>query len=468
MGRVLDKNQVYDFDFRYILQIIVSKWYVIILMAVLALAFSLYKGYNKTITTYQTTTILAVGNTIEENGVNYDIEDAKVYEGFVETYCSLARTSMIAEKVASKLNKGIAPEVIKSEILVIPQENTQFMNVSIKWNNSKDAVEILNTFSEVFINEAKSIYPTCNIQVIEKAKNPKPIIISKKVYVALAPFGGAILGILIIFGIELLDNTIRTEEEVKKYINSAVIGKIPKDKKFIDKINSELVKNLNSIMIEAFRTIRTNIEFIASCNNLKSIMVTSPRTGEGKTITALMLAYVIAQTGKKTILVDCDLRNPNIHERFRINNEVGLSNCLEGKALLSEAVTKSTVDNLYLLTSGIRPPDPAELLSSSSMKSLMIVLRDEYDYIIFDTSPVGLVTDTQILSQIVDASVLVLSSGKSIKNDAIKAKELIEQVGGTIIGVALNNVKYPRAYKKYSYYYNDNKLKKVVLLEDKN
>lgn len=461
----MDKNQAYDFDFKYILRTIVSKWYIIILMAVLGLAFSFYKGYNKTTTIYQATTSLIVGNAIDGEGTKYEIKDVKLYEGFTKIYCSLAKTRMIAEKVAKKLNKGITPEQIQNIISVTTQENTQFIDVWIKWNNPKDAVIIMNTFSEVFINEAKSIYPTCNIQVIEKTKNPESIIISKRKYVMLAPLVGAILGILIIFGIDLLDKTIRTEEDVKEYLNSSVIGEIPKDKKMIDSINSELVKNLNFVIMEAFRTIRTKIEFVASSNNLKSIMVTSAKTGEGKTIIASMLAYVIAQTGKKTILVDCDLRNPNIHKRFRITNEVGLSNYLEGKVLLSEAVTQSSIDNLYIITSGRKPSNPAELLSSSSMKSLMRVLRNEYDFIIFDTSPVGLVTDTQILSQIVDSSVLVVSSGKSIKKDVVKAKELIRQVGGNIIGVTLNNVKYPAAYKKYSSYYQGNKKKqkKVVL-----
>jgi polysaccharide biosynthesis transport protein len=439
-----------------------KKWFIVLIMAVLALGFSIYKGYHKVTTIYETKTSLIVGNPIDGEGIKYQIAEVQLYERFVRTYSALARTSFIAEKVSSKLNKVIPSEAIQASIVVTPQENTQFVDVMIRWRDSKQAVDILNTFSEVFISEAKSIYPTCNIEIIEKAKEPRAIVLSKRIYVYLSPIIGIIVSVLIIFGIELLDNTIRTEEDVKEYLNLSVVGEIPKDKRLSDKVTSETIRKLNSGMIEAFRTLRTNIEFVTSCNSLKSIMVTSSLPTEGKTLTSSILAAMLAQTGKRVVLVDCDLRNPNIHKTFRITNDKGLSNHLVGKAALSEITNESNINNLHIITSGIRPPNPAELLGLQSMKILMKSLRNDYDYVILDTPPVGLVTDAQIIAQITDGCILVVSSGRSVKGDAVKAKELLKNVGGNMLGVVLNRVKDSKFSRKYSYYYTSSNNKDEI------
>jgi polysaccharide biosynthesis transport protein len=456
----LDKSYAAGFDFRYILQTIKRRWYVVVLMIILSIAFAYYKGYHRTTITYQAKIGFIVGNPIGS-----DISQVQILERYIQTYCALAKTSFIAERVSAKLNKGIPAEAIQASIMATPQTNTQFVNAVFTWKSPTESVEILNIFSEVFINEAKSIYPTCSIQVIENIKEPKSIIMSKKKYFILAVVAGLIFSILVIFSIELFDNTIKTEEDVKEYLNGSVIGEIPKEKNMINNINSTSLNNTSHIMLEAFRTLRTNVEFVTSCNNLKAIVVTSARPGEGKTSIAAILATVISQTGKRTILIDCDLRNPNIHKIFTVSNEIGLTNYLAGKAVLAEATNKSSLENLFILTSGIKPPNPAELLSSAHMKSLMRVLRNDYDYIIIDTPPVGLVTDAQILSQLADGSIFVVSSGKSVRVDTIKSKELIRQVSGNIVGFVLNNVKYSSAYKKYSYYYERNSKTKLAKLK---
>jgi polysaccharide biosynthesis transport protein len=458
----LEKNQAVDFDFRYIFRTIMKRWFIVLIMIVLALGFSIYKGYHKVVTIYETKTSLIVGNPIDGEGIKYQIAEVQLYERFVRTYSALARTSFIAEKVSSKLDGAIPAEAIQASMVVTPQENTQFVDVKVRWRSSKEAVDILNTFSEVFISEAKSIYPTCNIEIIEKAKEPRAIILSKRMYVYLSPIIGIILSILIIFGIELLDNTIRTEEDVKEYLGLSVVGEIPKDKRLSDKVTSETMRKLNSGMLEAFRTLRTNLEFVTTCNSLKSIMITSSLPTEGKTLTSSILAAVLAQTGKRVVLVDCDLRNPNIHKTFKIINDKGLSNHLVGKAALSEIINESSINNLYIITSGIKPPNPSELLGLQSMKTLMRGLKNEYDYVILDTPPVGLVTDAQIIAQITDGCILVVSSGKSIKGDAVKAKEHLKNVGGKMLGVVLNRIKDSKFSKKYSYYYTSSNNKEDI------
>lgn len=459
----MDKVNLQGSEIRYIFQTIKRRWYIVLIFIILAAGFSYYKGYYKTTTIYQAKTALIVGNPSGS-----DITQVQLLERFIETYCSMAKSNFIAEKasseIKSRLNMDVSAETIESSIIAAPQPNTQFMNIEFTWKTPDETKKILSIFSEVFIAEVKKFYPTSNIQVMENIKEPRPIVISQRKYLILFPIGGLILAILVIFGIELFDNTIKTDEDVKEYLKGSVIGEIPKGKNMISNINSISLKSISNIMLEAYRTLRTNIEFITSCNNIKAIMVTSARPEEGKTLTTAMLATVLAQTGKKTILIDCDLRKPNIHRLFTVPNTVGLTSYLSGKATLTEIITNSTIDNLYIIAAGIEPPNPTELLSSAQMKMLMSILRNDYDYVIIDTPPVGLVTDAQVLSQITEGSIFVVSSGKSVKEDTVKSKELLRQVGGSIFGYVLNNIRHSGKYKKYSYYYKDRKREKMPRL----
>lgn len=454
----MDKGK--DNDFRYILQTLIKRWYIILLMVLITSSYAYYKIKYKTVTIYEAKSSLMVGNPVGGQGTSFHLEELSLYERYIQTYCALAKTDIVARGVAEKLQGRIPATAIQGAINVSPLENTQFINISVTWGDPKAAMDIINAFSEVFIKEAHDFYPTCTIQVIDSAKGASSIVLSNRSYAMIAPLAGVVLAILMIFGIELFDNTIKTDEDVKEYLKSSVLGEVPKERNMIKKITAETLKEIDPVLLESFRTLRTNIEFITSCNNIKAVAVTSARPGEGKTMTASLLASVMAQAGKKTILIDCDLRNPNVHKLFRIVNQSGLTNYLSGKITLSGAISKGNIDNLYIMTSGIKPPNPVELMDSSSMRSLIKMLRNDYDLIILDTPPVGLVTDAQVLTQFTDTSLFVVSSGKTVKEEAIKAKEAIRQVGGNIMGILLNNAKLSSTYRGYSYYYYGGKAKR--------
>lgn len=214
------------------------------------------------------------------------------------------------------------------------------------------------------------------------------------------------------------------------------------------------VANPKSPVAEAYRTLRTNIQFSSFDEKVKTVVVTSSGPGEGKTTTSSNLASVMAQGGHKTILIDCDLRKPKVHKVFGISNQVGLSNLLIGETEFEAAMHKTEVDNLYVLPAGIRPPNPAELLASEKMKSFINSLKDKYEYIILDTPPVLMVTDAQILSQYSDGCLLVISSNEAQREAAMRAKELLTKVGAKILGVVLNKVDTSRRGYYYGYYYH--------------
>ncbi len=180
-------------------------------------------------------------------------------------------------------------------------------------------------------------------------------------------------------------------------------------------------------------------------------MVTSSGPGEGKSTTAANVATVFAQQGKKVLLIDGDMRKPTVHYTFQLQNMYGLSNVLTGQKEITEAVNFSEVTDLFILTCGPIPPNPAELMGSRNMQRFLEEAKGIYDLIIFDTPPVLAVTDAQILANQCDGTILVTSSGKTEIEAAQKAKDLLEHAKGKLLGVVLNNK--PQQQGNYYYYY---------------
>jgi capsular exopolysaccharide synthesis family protein len=200
-----------------------------------------------------------------------------------------------------------------------------------------------------------------------------------------------------------------------------------------------------SAVAEAFRTLRTNIQFKSLDNPVRTIMITSSAPEEGKSTVAANLAVSLAQTGAAVIVVDCDLRNPSLHRIFGLPNERGLTSLmLAPESGAREHLQRSEAGGVDVLTSGPLPPNPAELLGSKRMESLVRELRDMADYVLFDTPPVLAVTDAAVLASKVDGSMLVLSAGKARRDGAKKAKRTLEELSARFLGVVVNNVKLDR------------------------
>lgn len=222
-------------------------------------------------------------------------------------------------------------------------------------------------------------------------------------------------------------------------------------------------QNPKSPVSEAFRTLRTNLQFSTIDDSIKSLVVTSPGLGEGKSTVIANLAVTMAQSGKKVLLIDCDLRKPSIHKKLGIPNSGGMTNLLIQKKQIDECIMETEIQNLYVITSGPIPPNPAELLGSKRMKSLIKEFENVFDITLIDAPPVLAVTDAQILSTICSGIILTTAHGESEKEAVIKAKELLDKTGSKILGVVLNKIpmknsrKYGKYYGKYygAYYEQD-------------
>ncbi|MCP8967859.1 CpsD/CapB family tyrosine-protein kinase [Ectobacillus ponti] len=208
-----------------------------------------------------------------------------------------------------------------------------------------------------------------------------------------------------------------------------------------------------SPITEQYRNIRTNIQFAAVGEQFRTLMFTSANPSEGKTTTTANTAVVFAQQGQKVLLVDADLRKPATHTILREKNVNGLTSVLAGQHPLEKCIRPTLVENLYFLSAGAIPPNPAEMLGSSRMKTLTQEMLEQFDLVIFDTPPVLAVTDAQVLANLCDGIVLVVRSGRTDKDAALKAKNLLQNATGKLLGAILND-KQQKENEHYYYYGN--------------
>lgn len=206
---------------------------------------------------------------------------------------------------------------------------------------------------------------------------------------------------------------------------------------------------------EAFRTLRTNLQFTSPDRETKTILVTSVAPGDGKSTVAANLAAAWSQSGARVVLVACDLRRPVVHQIFGVSITPGLSAYLSGRVALEDVITPTKVQDLDIIPAGPVPPNPAELLQSKAMTVALRELRNEYDIVICDGAPVIAVTDAAVVASQTDGTVLVVHANKTPRDAAVHAKQLLEQANARILGVVMNKVDPQGQGYYYYYYYHD-------------
>lgn len=218
------------------------------------------------------------------------------------------------------------------------------------------------------------------------------------------------------------------------------------------KSNLVTLTDSKSLAAEAYRTLRTNIQFSSYDQEVRVITVTSSRPGEGKSTVACNMAITFAENGKKVLLVDTDLRRPTVHKKFRLPNSLGIVNVIMNMEMISEVIHHDVTEGLDIITSGVIPPNPSELLGSKKFQRFLDEMKDQYDTIILDSPPLLAVTDAQVLTTLSDGTVVVAQHGVTKKDEIMQAKSLLEKVKGNILGVVLSQI--PEEDNGYYYYYS--------------
>ena len=301
-----------------------------------------------------------------------------------------------------------------------------------------------------FLQEGVTNY----ISVVEPATAPAaPISPRTRTNVLLAAVVGIMLGVGFAFLIEYLDDTIKSPDDIVQALGLFPLGAISciNGKSYEDKLVAAI--HPRSPISEAYRILRTNIQFSAVDKPLETLLVSSPNPIEGKSITLANLGVVMAQAGLSVILVDSDLRRPVLHKIFDLPNKEGLTSVLlDGAPSLDGRLQTTQVENLRVLTSGPLPPNPSELLGSQKMKSLIETLKGKADVVLFDSPPALVVTDAAVLAGQVDGVFLVADAGSTRREITRRAKEDLVKVGANVLGAVLNKLS-PRGAGYYYYYY---------------
>jgi capsular exopolysaccharide synthesis family protein len=308
---------------------------------------------------------------------------------------------------------------------------------------------------------------------VDSAKPPTlPVRPKKKLNILLGVLFGLSIGVGIAFLLEILDDTVKTGDDIER-LNLTLLGTIPlvhteqiirrlrkQGKQFTDadlhRVEAKMITRFSpkSPVSEAYRSLRTNIQFADIDKPKRVILMTSTTSKEGKSTTAVNLAVTLAQTGSRVLLVDSDLRRPNIHNFFGFDKTYGLTNVLIGSLALDDVIKPTEVDKLDVITAGDIPPNPAELVSSEKMRKFIEDVRARYEYVILDSPPAIAVTDAAVLATRVDGTLMVVSSGTVNRKEVLRAVGLIKNVRSSILGVVLNGLDVKKIYGSYYYYFH--------------
>jgi capsular exopolysaccharide synthesis family protein len=294
---------------------------------------------------------------------------------------------------------------------------------------------------------------TSNIRVVDVAETPhRPATPNTRNNLLLALFGGATLAIALAFFFEYLDNRLKNPDEVKQYLGVPFLGMIPA--LFDKESKSPLINNgVPANFSESFRSVRTNLLFSCATEGSRSVVITSTGPGEGKTVVATNLAVALAQSGQRVLLIDADMRKPRVHSVFGKAQEPGLSNVLVGNSKASDAVHTTAVPGLWVLSAGLHPPNPAELLGSKRFKDFLTSLSQHFDWVVIDTPPVMAVTDASVAAHLVNGVLFVVGAEMTSRYTAQRALEQLEHARAKFLGAVLNRVDLQHDSYYYAHYY---------------
>jgi polysaccharide biosynthesis transport protein len=373
----------------------------------------------------------------------------------VENEVVAIKQSIESEYLESKQEEAdLEAQLANSKTEVVDQRNR-----SIQYNIIQREVDTNRTLYDGLLQRYKEIglaggVGTNNVSIVDRATLPlRPRSPRMLVNVALALLGGLILGIMSAIGLDYLDDSFKSPEDIEREIGLPVVGIIPKPKPGVT-VDDELI-DARSAMAEAYRSLRTGLQFSTSDGLPRTLLVTSSKPSEGKTTTTISLAKALAHIGLDVLLIDGDLRNASVHKRLRCGNELGLSNYLSGSKQPEEVVQSTDVEGLVLMSSGPLPPNPAELLTGPRLPSLLALASQSFDIVLIDGPPVMGLADAPLLSSAIQATLLVVAANETRRSTVKIALKRLQFARANIVGALLNKFDAKQTGYGYGYGYGD-------------
>ena len=436
--------------------------------------------------TYESYTSMYVRNSDSVlGGFNIDVGELNASRSLLSTYVVVLKSNYVMEQVAQQLeldysydelanvfvmkDNKILLDSLRSKISMSSVDSTEVMRITAITNNPEISAAICNSLSDSASECLIRIVGAGSVEIIDVA-NPiySPVSPNKPKITLLGALAGLLVSVLIVFVIDFFDNTIKSSEIITNKYNKAVFGEIinfgSKKSEGLNSHSTIIDSKMDFNVIENYKSIRSNIIFAFSTLNRKVLAVSSANPGEGKSTTASNIALAFSQTGGKILLIDGDMRKPVQHKIFNLGNKKGLSTAIGHMNSVEESINKGVNEQLDVMTSGPIPPNPSEMLASQQFVDMIKELESQYDYIIIDTPPVNVVSDTFVMNKVISGLILVVEYAKTTfyeLQDAIKRADLSEI---NLIGFVLNNIsrkgsghyysyKYKYKYKNYEYGY---------------
>ena len=436
----------------------------IVLIAVLSCValVLIYDGLIKT-KKYSTYTTIALVKTNSDNATITQ-SDIQVNQNLVNTYSEIVKSKKVLKQVIKELKLDYSVEELSSRISVTSLNDTEIIKISVLDESSKRAYNITNEIAKVFIKEISSIYQMNNVSIVDAPEISNKVANNTLIKDLILSIGvGIMLSVGTLFVIFYFDDTVKFSEEFEEEIGVPVVAKVFRSRIDNDKkdAKTELMvsKFPKSVVSESIKTLRTNLQFSSIDKTIRTLLITSSIPGEGKSFISSNLAVSFAQANKRVLLIDCDMRKGRLHKIFKLNNTNGYSNLLlDDVANFKDYIKKTNIPGLSVITRGTIPPNPSELLNSSKNKELIKELKKHYDKIIFDGVPCSGLTDSVIMSALVDKVAIVATNKYTPKTELISTKNLLIKTNAPIAGIIINKIDSTAGYYgKYYYYYGDRK-----------
>lgn len=381
-----------------------------------------------------------------------------IAQTYAEEYIASRQLSAIRELSEARRELWNRIQEVEDEIERAMEEARQYTQGNVPTtvlNEAQRAVSLWVSLYEKYITLriAESLEQR-GLEIIQPARpgvktSPRPTRNA-----VLAIFLGLILGVGLAFLVEYLDSSLHTREDFEKYYDTTIIGEIPCiEADTLPQNHIIYFERPQHPAVEGYRNLRTNLQFLNLEGETRVILFTSAGPEEGKSTVMINMGAALSEMGKKVLLVEADLRKPVLDRYFKVSPGKGISGVLAGTTTLDEAIQPTGYDNLYVLASGVKPPNPAELVASESMRSVLERVKQSADFILVDSPPVLAASDAMAMAPMVDGVILMANHARADRESARRTSELLRRVNARILGLVINNIALETKYGYYHYYY---------------
>ncbi len=444
-------------DLKQYLRVLRERWWIVVLCTLVAVGTAAASAWTQT-PEYAAHVKLFVA-TSDGTDAAAALQGGLFGQQRVKSYADIVSSNRVVEAVRKELGLKESSGEVASEISASAPLDTVLVNVTVTDVDPVRARDIANAVATQFAAlvstletpEGQAVSPV-KVSIVEPASTPRiPVSPNKKLDLALGLLIGLAVGVSVAILRDTLDTTISDRLEAAELVGGPVLTVLREDDKVKDR---PLIVKQDSFSpwAEAFRQLRTNIRYLSVDSSVRSLVVTSSVPSEGKTTVAVNLAIALAQSGEHVILVDADLRRPQVAELLGLNPSVGLTNVLVDTAHLDNALQVWRPGlTLQVLTCGEVPPNPSEMLGSQRMQEVLSAMLQRATIVVFDSPPLLLVTDAAILSKLTDGALLVARAGKTKREALSSSAEALRHVGAHVFGVVLNRVPSRKRGNSYGY-----------------